>query len=349
MKPVKSSAMRQGKTASAQVGSSRLCNPAKAGFAAADAHRLHSAAYEKPFVHIILLNWNNYDLTKDCLESLKKVKYPNFKTIVVDNGSASDVPKLKELKTKGLGFMLIENSKNLGFAEGNNVGIRRALEDKADYILLLNNDTVVHPEFLGHLVSEAEKGKQTSIVSPLIYYYDEPRKVWYAGALFNFWHGDARHQHLNEIDKGQFKEVTNTGYSSGCAMLVRKEVFEKIGLLDPYFFLYYEESDFCIRAKRQGYDIKVVPASRIWHKVSSSIKKGSPLMIRQNVRNRLVFMRKNARWYHWPSFATFYIAELAALVMYKLLKRDGAAAKAAILGFAQGIRYRKSLSGKMQW
>ncbi|MBI2140928.1 glycosyltransferase family 2 protein [Candidatus Woesearchaeota archaeon] len=303
----------------------------------------------KPLVSIILLNWNNYDLTKDCLESLEKISYQNFKIVVVDNGSANDAPKLKALRKKGFSFTLIENSKNLGFAEGNNVGIRRALEDKADYILLLNNDTVVHQEFLGHLVAEAERDKRAGIVSPLIYYYDEPKRVWYAGASFNFWHGDARHQHLNEIDKGQFKEVTDTDYGSGCAMLVRREVFEKIGVLDAYFFLYYEEADFCTRAKRQGYGIKVVPASKIWHKVSASIRKGSPLMIRQNMRNRLIFMRKNARWCHWPSFAAFYLAELAALVAYKLLKRDSAAAKAAILGFIQGIMYRKSLSGKMPW
>ncbi|MBI2143981.1 glycosyltransferase family 2 protein [Candidatus Woesearchaeota archaeon] len=306
-------------------------------------------AMRKPFVDIILLNWNNYELTKDCLESLEEVAYSSFRTIVVDNGSASDVPKLKALRKKGFSFTLIENSKNLGFAEGNNVGIRHALGGKADYLLLLNNDTVVHPDFLSCLVAEAEKDKKTGIASPLIYYYDEPKRVWYGGARFNFWHGDARHEHLNETDTGQFGTARETGYGSGCAMLVRREVFEKTGVLDAFFFIYYEETDFCTRARMKGYAIKLVPEAKIWHKVSASTQKASPFMIRQNTRNRLIFMRKNSKWYHWPSFLVFYLAELAALILYKLLRGQFQTAKAAVEGLIQGIRYRKSLSGKMPW
>ena len=300
----------------------------------------------KPLVYIILLNWNNYELTEDCIKSLRKITYTNYKLVVVDNGSQHDVPRLKKLK-KLYSILLIENEKNLGFAEGNNIGIRHALKSNANYVLLLNNDTVVEPRFLDILVGEAEKNQSTGIASPLIYYYDEPEKVWYGGATFNFWHGDAKHQHLNELDKGQFNSVRSTTYGSGAALLIKRKVLEEVGMLDAYFFIYYEETDLCVRASRKGYMIKFVPQAKVWHKVSASTKKASPFMIRQNIRNRFIFMRKNAKWYHWPSFLLFYFAEIGVLILYKLLRGDAVAAKAAVAGLLAGLKYRKEFSGKL--
>ncbi len=310
--------------------------------------------HRKPLVYIILLNWNNYELTEDCIKSLRKITYPNHRIIVVDNGSQHDVPRLKKLKKlygKPRDVILIKNEKNLGFAEGNNVGIRHALKNNAEYVLLLNNDTVVDPRFLDILVDEAEKDPATGAVSPLIYYYDEQKneqkKVWYAGASFNFWHGDSRHQHLNEIDHGQFRTVSNTTYGSGAALLVKQKVLREVGILDAYLFIYYEEADLCVRASRKGYAIKFVPQAKVWHKVSASTKKASPFMIRQNIRNRFIFMRKNSSWYHWPSFLIFYFVEVGMLIMYKLLRGDTAAAKAAVAGLLAGLKYRKKFSGKL--
>lgn len=285
-------------------------------------------------VAIILLNWNNYFDTKECIDSLKKIDYENHEIIVVDNGSKSDVVRLE----KESGITLIKNEKNLGFAEGNNVGIRYALKNGAEYILLLNNDTVVNHTFLTRLVTEAEKDEKIGIASPILYFFDRKDRVWYGGAKFNFFHGDARHKKLNKKDKGKYK-VEKTGYGSGAAFLIKKEVIDKIGLLCSDYFIYYEEADWSIRAKRAGYDIIFVPQSKVWHKVSSSTKKASPFMIEYNIRNRMIFMKRNAHFYHWPTFLFFYYFEFTIFVLFKLLLLNFSAVKAAFKGLNRGFRY----------
>lgn len=216
-----------------------------------------------PKVAVILLNWNNKGDTLECIESLKRVTYPNFEVLVVDNGSSDD--SVSSIRAAYPDVTLIENKANLGFTGGNNVGIRQALANGADYVLLLNNDTVVDPAFLDKLVQVMESDPSIGIAGPKMYYYSEPRRIWCTGGKVNHWRGEAWNLGNDEIDVGNFDKLTDVDFMNGCALIVTRKVLEDIGMLHEPMFCYFEENDFCARAKKHGYRIVYVPASKIWH------------------------------------------------------------------------------------
>jgi len=220
-------------------------------------------ATDWPRVSIIMLNWNSIDDTRECLESLKKITYPNYDIIVVDNGSEGDDANLLSSEY-GSQTMIISNAENLGFPEGNNVGIRQALKKGSDFCLLLNNDTTVDPEFLTELV-KAAKDPSIGVAGSKIYNYYDSNRVDSVGGNAWYWLMFLRHYGLEE-DKGQFDTIEDRDYVLANSMLIKREVFEKVGLLDPDFFFGAEEYDYCIRVKRHGYRMINVPSSKIWHK-----------------------------------------------------------------------------------
>ncbi len=195
---------------------------------------------------------------------------------------------------------LVANSVNLRFAGGNNVGIEHVLPDNPDYVLLLNNDTVVDPGFLSELVKFAEEDRHIGIVGPKIYYYYDERRIWYAGGRVNFWEGWTSHIGIREKDHGQYDSPMEVDYVTGCCMLVRREVIERVGKLDEGYFIYGEDADWCLRASRAGYRLFYVPSSMIWHKVSAT--SGGNLSWFKNwnkLKSQLKLMARYARWYHW--------------------------------------------------
>lgn len=242
-----------------------------------------------PHVALIILTWNGKAHTLACLASLAKVDYANHSLIVVDNGSTDDT--VEAVRRVYPGVTLIENGANLGFAEGNNVGIRDALGRRADYILLLNNDTEVAPDFLSILVNAAERNG-AGVYGPKIYYHAEPERIWCAG---NTWTGTKFVQEGDgELDGPDFGAETETDYIIGCALFAPTEMFREIGLLDPVYFLTYEETDWCYRARRVNYRCIVVPQSRIWHKVAASMGgQGSPLQEYYYTRNLLLWAERH--------------------------------------------------------
>jgi len=260
-------------------------------------------------VAIIILNWNGWRDTIECLESLYQNNYQNYSVIVVDNNSDDEsVQKIKEycngeikvespffnydsskkpinfvettpnldikihdFKTSSGRLILVKNDKNEGFAEGNNIGIRYAINNlNSDYILLLNNDTVVDKNFLVEMLKVAENDDKIGVAGPKIYYYDEPNKIWFAGGKISWKCCRGLNIGNNEIDAGQYEKVTEVEYVSGCAFLIKKEVVEKVGLFEKIFFLYFEEIDWTLRASKFDYKSVYVPKGRIWHKVSRS-------------------------------------------------------------------------------
>ena len=293
-----------------------------------------------PQVSIIVLNWNNYQDTKECLESLEKITYANYIVIVIDNGSTDKSGE--RLKKESSQYTFIRNEDNLGFAEGNNVGIRHALRSGADYVLLLNNDTVVDPDFLEPLVTITKADKEIGIVGPMIYFYDEPKVIQSIGARINLWKGSHSIIGIREIDKGQYNGPVEVDYVSGAALLAKRQIIEDIGFLDPDYFLYSEEVDWCYRAAKAGYKIIGVPKSKIWHKISSSTGgTNSPLSAYYITRNRILFMRKHARIYHWltlpPFFAMDILKSLLSCAKYRDMKRARAIIKGMLwhLGMKQ--------------
>jgi GT2 family glycosyltransferase len=245
-------------------------------------------SYAAPSVTIIILNWNGRDDTIACIESLQRLDYPNFDLIVVDNGSTDEsVPAILQCFPD---LEIVQTGRNLGFAEGNNVGIRIALERGVDYVFLLNNDTVVHPSLVSELVSAAERCPEGGIFGAKIFYYADPTRVWYAGVTWDPRGMDFHHvvdeTHLAADARG----VVQIPYACGCALLAKTAMLRKVGLLDPAFFLTFEETDLCFRAGYAGYACYYVPSAVLWHKISVSFGgPQSPLAYYFVIRNRLLW------------------------------------------------------------
>ena len=220
-----------------------------------------------PNVVTVVLNWNGRDDTLACLESLRRLDWPCHSTIVVDNGSCDGC--VEAIEDGYPEVTTIATGRNLGFAEGNNVGLRAALEADADYVLLLNNDTVVADDLLRRLVPEAEARPDAGAICPLIYYLDPPDRIWYAGARFDARRGhNGRHTGYGERDEGQYDRVREIGRATGAAMLVRREVVEEVGYLDGDLFLQVEDVEWSLRMRSAGWRIFFVPAGKVWHRVS---------------------------------------------------------------------------------
>lgn len=256
-------------------------------------------------IAIIVLNYNGKKNTLECINSIKRLKKANYEVeiIIVDNassdGSRQAFSKLKDI-------ILINNQSNLGYSGGNNIGIKEALKRNSDYILILNNDTIVEKNFLVNLIKATNKG---DIISPKIYFAkgfefhesrykkaDLGKVIWYAGGEIDWQNVIGKHIGVDEVDKGQYSASIETGFATGACMFVKREVFEKVGFFDEKYFLYLEDIDLCERAKRAGFKITFEPKAIIWHKnASSSGGSGSKLQDYYITRNRLLFSLKYAK------------------------------------------------------
>jgi GT2 family glycosyltransferase len=299
-----------------------------------------------PHVSIIILNWNGWEDTIECLESLYEINYKNYNVIVVDNGSQDDsVQKIKdycdgklkiespffeynpqnkpisvieftedeeEIPSKGNSadkkIFLLKNKKNYGFADGNNIGINFALNNlNTDYISLLNNDTVVDNDFIDQLMKVAESDDKIGLLGPKIYSYDRPDEIQTAGFNIKWSIGEIVSIGHTEKDNGQYDEIKSVDCVSGCAMLIKKELILKMGnFLDHEYFLYYEDMDSCVRTRKLGYDIFYVPHSKIWHKTSSTSKKAGYTAGFYTARNVFIFMKKYAERNQYYSFLLYF-------------------------------------------
>lgn len=250
-------------------------------------------------VAIILLNYNSYDYTEACVKSLNEISYDNYKIIIVDNCSTDDsFSKLVLLESNSV--HIIKSKKNGGFAYGNNIGIKYAMETGAQYFLLLNNDTLVEKDFLDRLVSSAIT-VNSDITTCRIMYNSDRQKLWYGGGEIDWFRQRAIHTGINEIyeaaTKNQKQEVT---FASGCCMLLSKRCVDRIGGLPEEYFMYYEDLDYCQNALNNQLHIVYDPDSVIYHCVSASGGGSrSPFVIEWSNRSRRRFMIKyknNTSW-----------------------------------------------------
>ena len=241
-------------------------------------------------IYIVIRNWNGKLDTLICLNSLQGLQYSHYKIIVVDNGSSDG--SVHQIKTNFPDLTVIETGQNLGYAEGNNVGIRYALEHDAEFILLLNNDTIVAPDVLDQLANAALQNPEAGVFGATLFYMDKPDTVWFAGAQWNA--KTLKFDYPYQDQALPANQSTETDYACGAALFFRAEVARSIGLLDARFFLVWEESDWCLRATRAGYGCKQVPTAYVWHKVGASFAgESSPLRQYFNYRNRLLWAEKN--------------------------------------------------------
>lgn len=244
----------------------------------------------RPLVSIILVNYNGYQDTVDCVKSLEKIDYENFEIIVVDNGSTV-TPTEEQRRYLNEHTSFISSDRNLGFSGGNNLGMKYAKEHNPQYYLLLNNDTEVEVDFLSVLVDEAENHLDAGIACGKIRWFDYPDRIWYAGGAFDSINGKTTHYKYDEIDSDCEKWVKEVSFATGCLWLLPVKVTSKIGLMDERMFLYAEDTEYSCRLIQNGYKIYYCNHSVIYHKVSRSTGMASDSTQYYMVRNNLMIIR----------------------------------------------------------
>lgn len=253
-------------------------------------------------IYLITITFNSEEETHKCLFSLRSLELTNLDLHIVVVDNASKKPFLLTETEKKLPITVLRSEKNLGFSGGNNYGITYSLEHDSDYILLLNNDTYVDKNVLQELVKVSENDELIGLVSPKIYfakgyeYHKEKYKqnelgkvFWYAGGYTDWANVYSKHIGVDEVDKGQYSSTAETGFATGCCMLIKKEVLKKVGLFDDRYFLYYEDADFNERIKKAGYKVFYAPKAVIWHVSAASSGIGSNLHDYFLTRNRMIF------------------------------------------------------------
>lgn len=271
---------------------------------------LSSGTSAKPRVFVVVLNYNGKDVLPECLRSLSRSNYPNVEVCVADNASTDGSPEWVEHEMPSV--QVLRNGRNLGWSGGNNAGIRRALSRGAEYVWILNNDVEVEPDCLSQMIGHAKEHPDVGVLSPCIYYFEPRDRIWFAGG----WN-DAEHfkmSHCARVD--EFRRLPNASrFVSGCAMLVRRDVFRATGLIDERFFMYCEDADFCLRAAAAGFKIDVLESAAIYHKVSASSGGElvrSPLKAYHGFRSSLLFWRKHLGW--WTFHRKYCAAHLGKWV-----------------------------------
>ena len=254
---------------------------------------------KQPFVYIIVLNWNGKKLTSDCLDSLLKISYRNYKILVVDNGSTDD--SVGYIKLHYQNVEVLELEENLGYAKGCNAGFK-SINTKCNFVVFLNNDTIVDEQFLETLIEPLIQNQNVVQTVPKIYYMDHPKIIWYAGGRVNLWFGLIRHLGIRKTDSTVQSLADMTDYATGCCFCVRTGDFESIGMFDETYTMYSEDVDLSLRLRNTKRGVMFVPSSKVWHKISASL--GGSFSVRKWKRKstsklRLIF--KYMRWYQFPS------------------------------------------------
>lgn len=253
-----------------------------------------------PSIQIVVLNWNGLADTLACLDSLRRIRYDHCRIVVVDNGSSDGSAEALSREASSREIELIAARRNHGYAGGNNLGIRHALDGNAEFVLVLNNDTTVDPSLLDELVAAARRHPEAGCFGPWIFYMSDSDRLWFSRSE---WSTEAAA--FTAPDKGRLsaevsRERVDTQYVCGAALFFRTEVARHIGLFDERFFLVYEDADWCFRARRAGFGCIMVPTARVWHKIGTSFgSESSPLRTYFSVRNKLLFAERNLPGAEW--------------------------------------------------
>lgn len=253
----------------------------------------------KSLVISVILNTNRREDTLECLDSLAQSTYPNHQVIVLDNASSDG--SVEAIREAFPNVQIIELKQNLGYAGNNNVGIEAAINQGADWVFVLNEDTILAPDCLTSLVAIGESDEQIGIVGPMVYHHDEPGVIQSAGGLLGpYW--QSIHIAKNEPDQGQFAAPHSVEWISGCGIMVKRAVIEQVGMIDARYFYYWEETEWCLRAARSGWRIMHVPQAKLWHKGVQRDYRPQPSVTYYATRNRLLTLTKhNAPFKVWVS------------------------------------------------
>ena len=290
---------------------------------------------------IVILNWNTYEMTRECVRSLSAMTGDSFEILIVDNGSHDG--SLESLRDAFPQLTMIANGRNLGFAAGANVGMKRALDQGADYVLLVNNDTVVKPDLLAELLAEAKRTPKAGMISPKIYYADPSDCIWWAGGTFSLWQGIPRHLGRKENERGQYDTTRTIDWATGCAVLIRCAALREAGLFDEKIFANAEDLDLSLRMRSLGWQIRYAPAAKLWHKEGFATRRNAGEHVRYftSTRNILWVMHKHARALQWVTFFPYFLVRYVfVLVLKSLCRGDMKSAQGALAGIAAFWRMR---------
>jgi len=275
---------------------------------------------------IILINWNSFELTKDTLESLQQTTYTNYDCIIVDNGSVDGSGDLIEKTFPNC--IVLKSSTNKGFTGGNNIGMEFALQNGYEYIMMLNNDVAVEPNFLEPLIAKLDQDDSVGAVQPLIYFHHDRHLIWNAGSTYNTFLGICATPDYNKKDPQHLfrKKAKQIDWITGCAFMIRASVLKEVGLLKEAFFIYYEDVDLSFRIKAAGYELSYVPSSVIYHiagmsqKTNKKGKEGfvSPKVHYLNARNRIWFLKVHTPWWAIPTTFFYQFMYYLAVSFYFL-------------------------------
>lgn len=288
-----------------------------------------------PFVIVVIPNYNLINDLAECLDSIKISNYDNLLTIVVDNGSTDD--SLKVLKESYPWVKMIRSEENLGYAGALNLGLRQGLSLGGEYFLAMNNDTIVPPDMIRQLVNVMESDQNLGMSAPKVLYYDDPKITFSLGdKIYPLLPVPVRFGRKKK-DKKHAEGVLEFDYLFGCALFIRRELVEKIGLFDTSYFMFFEDADYCRRARLAGFKLGRVLDASLLHKASLSVKRQRPLMVYLRARNRSRFYRRYKHGLH-PIF-TFLVLLLGSLwkMALFLLRGDFSAIKPYVKGAIQGL------------
>jgi GT2 family glycosyltransferase len=302
-------------------------------------------------VAIILVNWNGYDFTRACLESLRKIDFPDYRIILVDNASQNQ--EAFRLKNAFPEIDVIENKENLGFAGGNNSGIRVALEQGYSHVLLLNNDTEVEPNFLGEMMRKFRRNAEIGVVQPLILFLQEQKTIWSAGGKWIPSFG--RSVTLGDREpKAEYRvQRCDLDWATGCCMLISREAILKAGLLNEQYFAYFEDVEWSLRFREAGYRIQLADKAVIYHEAGASSKNEtsegtlSPVVFYYHVRNQFFLIRKTLRGIQFLTASVYHLSRFALWMGYFTFRGRFRKLKSVARGIRDGLQ--EPLQSAAQW
>lgn len=286
-------------------------------------------------VGIVTVTYNSESVFQEFWDSLSSQTLNSYKLYVVDNASTDHTLDVLKSRSNDGRITVIKNQSNMGVAEGNNQGIQMALRDGCELILLLNNDTVFGEDLLVQLCGAIINA---DMVTPKILYFDDQKRLWFAGGHFAAKRGYAGvHRGLGEHDRGQYDDERSIDYAPTCCLLIKREVFARIGLMDSKYFVYYDDVDFCWRARRAGVRMQYIPRVALFHKVSSLTGgEESSFGMRFNTRNKVYFLRKH---FAFPKKEIFILAYFCSLFLRYLKGVDSwPIYRLRVRAFFEGIR-----------
>ena len=301
---------------------------------------------KEPKIAIIIINWNTYQLTYNCLKSLELCTYKNKTIFFVDNGSNDGSGDKIALEFPQINC--IYNQKNEGFTGANNKALKVILKQNFDYVLLLNNDTEVKPDFLSLMQASMDSDNNLAATQPLILDFPNKNTIWNAGGSFNTFFGLSKTRYKGMIYKPNLKIETLTEWISGCCILVKIAVIKEVGLLDNRFFAYFEDVDWSIRMTNLGYKLGVVPKSIIYHHSSGSTKRNnttnegnlSPYAHYLNVRNHIYLIKKHNFLFNSVGSWIYQIIKITSYSTYFILRGRFSKFKIVWCGLLDGIKIK---------